>query len=460
MTEIVFDSNLIKRYDVPCPRYTSYPTAVQFSKDYTAAHYIENAIQSNQSQKPLSLYFHIPFCDTLCYYCACNKIATKNRAKATEYLDYLYQEIKQQSQYFDPSRKVNQLHWGGGTPTFISMDEMSELMDVTRTFFNLQDDDKGEYALEIDPRRITPDTITHLRGLGFNRASLGIQDFDPIVQKAVNRVQPETQSLEIAESIRENRFKSLSVDLIYGLPFQTLSSFMKTIDKILRLNPDRISIFNFAYLPDRFSPQKRINLVDLPSPETKLEIFKQCIKELCGAGYVYIGMDHFAKAHDELTLAQKAGTLYRNFQGYSTHAECDLIGMGVSSIGLIGDHYAQNTVSLEDYYQAIQNNQLSIVKGIKIDRDDIIRKKIIMELICHFVLSFEKIESLYDIDFMKYFSRELKTMELLSQDGLLQVDKAGITVSAKGRLLIRNICAVFDRYYNPTQPKAPHSKAI
>ncbi|MGD8483688.1 MAG: oxygen-independent coproporphyrinogen III oxidase, partial [Thioalkalispiraceae bacterium] len=324
MSSIVFNPELIRKYDKSGPRYTSYPTAVQFSESFTADDYRSQIAKSNETTSPLSLYFHIPFCDTVCFYCGCSKVATKDRSKAQPYLDHVYKEMAMQSSLFDNSRQVEQLHWGGGTPTFISQDQMQQLMERTRQYFNLLDDDSGEYSIEIDPREANTETISLLRSIGFNRMSLGVQDFNPEVQKAVNRIQSEAQTREVIEAARDCGFHSVSLDLIYGLPHQSVGSFDETLDKILELSPDRLSVFNYAHLPEMFKPQRRINVEDLPVADEKLAILQHCIEKLTAAGYEYIGMDHFAKPDDELAIAQRNKTLYRNFQGYSTHADCDL----------------------------------------------------------------------------------------------------------------------------------------
>ncbi len=460
MAKIDFDLDLIKRYDRAGPRYTSYPTAVQFTEAYTEDDYRRHAALSNQSGKALSLYFHLPFCDTICYYCACNKVITKDRTKADPYLNALHKEIEMQAKLFDNSRKVNQLHWGGGTPTFISHEQMEQLMNVTRRHFNLHDDDSGEYSIEIDPREVTRDSIALLRKIGFNRMSLGVQDFNPIVQKAVNRIQSEDQTLTALNAAREEGFKSISVDLIYGLPFQSEDSFSHTLDKIIDISPDRVSVFNYAHLPERFKPQRRINEVDLPAPSVKLDILKTSIEKLTDAGYVYIGMDHFAKPDDELAIAQQQGLLYRNFQGYATHADCDLIGLGITSIGTVGRSFAQNVKELEEYYQRIDAGQLAIFRGVEFDDDDIIRRNAIMQLICHFRLNIADFEAKNKIVFSDYFANEIKQLETMQQDELLSINSKDIVVSDKGRLLIRNICMVFDRYLKQPQDKERYSKAI
>jgi len=460
MAKVEFDKELIKRYDKAGPRYTSYPTAVQFSEDYTPELYKQFAEKSNQSKRPLSLYFHIPFCDTVCFYCGCNKVVTKDRSKASPYLQRVHKEIEMQAALFENSRMVDQLHWGGGTPTFISHDEMRALMDQTRKYFRLHEDDSGEYSIEIDPREVSRDSIKLLRELGFNRMSLGVQDFNPEVQQAVNRIQTKEQTLTALSSAREHDFQSISIDLIYGLPKQSVSSFDGTLDELLSIDPDRISVFNYAHLPERFKPQRRINPEDIPAPEVKLEIFKHCMDKLTDAGYVYIGMDHFAKPDDELAVAQKNGKLYRNFQGYATHADCDLIGIGVTSIGTIANSFAQNHRDMDSYYASIDNNQLAVFRGVEIDQDDLIRREVIMQLICHFYLEFAKIEAKFDINFNDYFSDELKRYEVMVADGLIDLDSSSIKVNPRGQLLIRNICMIFDRYIKPDQQTSNFSKLI
>ncbi|NCC30189.1 MAG: oxygen-independent coproporphyrinogen III oxidase, partial [Gammaproteobacteria bacterium] len=361
---ISFDLDLIRRYDQSGPRYTSYPTAVEFDESFDAAAYRAACARSNHSGRPLSLYFHIPFCDTVCFYCACNKIATKDRSLAPPYLERVYKELALQSELFDRSRVVEQLHWGGGTPTFLSHAQMTELMDTTRRYFNLAGDDVGEYSIEIDPREADAAGIALLRRLGFNRMSLGVQDFDPRVQQAVNRIQTEAETMAVLEAARAEGFRSISIDLIYGLPFQTPESFARTLERIIAVDPERLSVFNYAHLPERFKPQRRINEADLPAPEAKLDILQSTIERLTRAGYVYIGMDHFARPDDELARAQQAGTLYRNFQGYSTHADCDLIGIGVTSIGKIDNTYGQNRRGLEEYYADLDAGRLPVFRGI------------------------------------------------------------------------------------------------
>lgn len=443
---LVFDLELIKRYDKSGPRYTSYPTAVQFHEGFGEAEYRRIAQGTNASGRPLSLYFHIPFCDTVCFYCGCNKVATKDRGLAQPYLDRVYREMALQAELFDTTRKVDQLHWGGGTPTFISHEQMTGLMAQTRKYFTLHDDDTGEYSIEIDPREVSAETVALLRRLGFNRMSLGVQDFEPQVQKAVNRIQSETVTMAALEAARREGFKSISLDLIYGLPHQSVASFARTLDRVLAVDPDRLSIFNYAHLPEMFKPQRRINEADLPSPTEKLDILQMTAERLQAAGYVYIGMDHFAKPDDELAVAQREGKLYRNFQGYSTHAGCDLIGLGVTSIGMVGDSYSQNRRTLEEYYTSLDGGRLPIFRGIELDADDKLRRAVITRLICNFELDKARIEQDYNIHFDDYFKVEVCELQAMEADGLLSLDGGGIHVAPKGRLLIRNICMVFDKY--------------
>ncbi len=458
MPALDFDAALIERYDRSGPRYTSYPTAAQFRPDFGEAQYREFAARSNDSARPLSLYFHLPFCARLCFYCGCNKIVTKNRARAAPYLERLHREIALQGALFDRARRVEQLHWGGGTPTFISHHEMRELMRVTRAHFNLRDDDRGEYGIELDPREISPGTLALLRELGFNRASLGVQDLDPDVQRAVNRIQSEEQTVAVVEEARALGFRSISLDLIYGLPRQSLASFDRTLERVLALRPDRLSVYNYAHLPQRFKPQRRIDAAELPAPRAKLAILGHTIQRLTAAGYVYIGMDHFALPTDELATAQRDGGLHRNFQGYSTHADCDLVSMGVSAIGALGPSYSQNHHDLVAYNAALDAGRLPIARGLALDVDDQLRRAVIVQLICHFRLDFAAFEKIHSLDLRRYFAREFLALAPLQQDGLLRVGEDGIRELPKGRLLIRNICMVWDRYLPRTE--AIYSRSI
>lgn len=453
------DAALLRRYDTVGPRYTSYPTAVQFHDGFTEADYRCEAVASDATRQPLSLYLHLPFCARVCYYCACNKIITANRARARPYLERLHREIALQAALFDTDRPIAQLHWGGGTPTFISHEQMGELMRVTGEHFTLLDDDSGEYSIEIDPREAGPETIAVLRELGFNRLSLGVQDLDPAVQQAVNRIQPLELTEAAIRAARETGYRSISLDLIYGLPKQTVASFDRTLDAIIALGPDRLSVFNYAHLPQLFKVQRQIDAEELPSPATKLEILRHVIRRLTAAGYVYIGMDHFAKPGDELTRAQRAGTLQRNFQGYSTHAECDLIGLGLTAIGRVGDSYSQNHKTLDAYYGAIDAGRPALWRGVRLSHDDRLRRAVISRLICQFELNYAAIEDAFDIRFRDYFAPELRRLEAMVLDGLLDLHVDRIEVRPAGRLLIRNICMVFDRYLEQAREQR-YSRAI
>jgi oxygen-independent coproporphyrinogen-3 oxidase len=450
----VFDQALINRYDRAGPRYTSYPTAVEFHNDFT----MRDLLKAEGHSKALSLYFHIPFCDTVCFYCACNKIATKDRSKTEPYLKALEQEMLMQANLLDWQRPVEQLHWGGGTPTFLSDEQMVWLMSRTKSLFNVLDNDEGQYSIEIDPREVSSTTLRTLREIGFNRLSLGLQDLDERVQIAVNRVQSAELTFGVMQQARELGFKSVSLDLIYGLPYQSWTSFEKTLGKVIEARPDRLSVFNYAHMPTRFKPQRRINEADLPSSAEKLEIMHKAGEKLQAAGYVYIGMDHFALPDDELALAQKEGHLHRNFQGYTTHAHCDLLAFGVSSIGNVGNTFSQNVKTLDEYYAAIEKNALPIERGLVLNRDDLIRQDVITQLICQFALNFNQIDQEWGILSTDYFADELIALEQMQNDGLLELSEDALRVTQPGRLLIRNICMVFDRYL----PKAQHrfSRAI
>jgi oxygen-independent coproporphyrinogen-3 oxidase len=443
--DLAFDAQLIRRYDRAGPRYTSYPTALQFHTGFDE-HAYRAAVARTDRARPLSLYFHLPFCATVCYYCACNKIVTKNRARAAPYLASLKREIELQAALFGRERIVDQLHWGGGTPTFIGPAEMGELMQATRRHFHLRDDDRGEYSIEIDPRELQPGTLGLLRELGFNRLSLGVQDFDPAVQRAVNRIQSPALTLAVLDSARELGFRSINLDLIYGLPRQTVESFARTLDQVIAANPDRLSVFNYAHLPEQFKTQRQIDAAQLPSPAMKLDILQHTIERLTRAGYVYIGMDHFAKPDDELAVAQRHRTLHRNFQGYSTRADCDLIGLGITSIGNVGDSYSQNERALEAYTAALAAGRLPVMRGITLDADDRLRRAAIAALICHWRVDIAGIERRLGICFGDYFAPELAALEPMQRDGLVHVDAGGIAVQPAGKLLIRSICMVFDKY--------------
>ena len=446
MTNKIFNEALIAKYDKAGPRYTSYPTAVQFTEEFGNKEYIEAAEASNARKNPLSLYFHVPFCATICFYCGCNKIITNNRKRSQPYLDRLYQEIKMQGALFNNKAPVKQLHWGGGTPTFLSHDEMRTLMDKTREEFNLLPDEEAEISIEVDPREANADTVRFLRSIGFNRLSMGVQDFDDKVQVAVNRIQPKEITIETLTAARESGFNSISLDLIYGLPFQTVDSFSQTLEDVIELSPDRLSVFNYAHMPHLFKTQKQMNPEDMPSPQEKLLILKQVIERLTDAGYVYIGMDHFAKPTDQLAIAQKEGLLYRNFQGYSTHSDCDLIGMGISSISQIGDIYAQNAKVMPQYESMIDAGNLPIMRGVKLSQDDLIRRHVITEIMCNLKLDLDKVSEDLGIDAREYFKADLPELNAMQDDGLIIIENDKYYVQDSGRLLIRNIGMVFDAY--------------
>jgi len=454
------DLDLIRRMDRSGPRYTSYPTADRFMEAFGPDTYRSWAARRNIGavRRALSIYVHLPFCSTICFYCACNKIVTRNRGKGERYLDYLFREIDMQGELFRDDPVVEQMHWGGGTPTFYSLDQLSALCDRLKKNFRMSDN--GEYSIEIDPRSVSPQTMQGLRQIGFNRVSLGVQDFDPAVQKAINRIQSEAKTLEIMDASREAGFTSINVDLIYGLPEQTLISLNRTLARVVAASPDRVALYNYAHLPSRFKPQRRIDEQRLPSPEAKLKMLGLAARVFAEAGYVYIGMDHFAKPDDPLAVAQRNGRLHRNFQGYSTHAECDLIGLGVSSIGAIGPTFSQNHRDLDAYYDSLDRGDLPVVRGMELSQDDLARRAVIQALSCNFRLSKQSIEVAYLLDFDRYFSSEMAELRQLALDGLVETDSDWITVTPRGRMLIRNVCMVFDRYLRREQETRRYSRVI
>jgi oxygen-independent coproporphyrinogen-3 oxidase len=458
--EVCFDQELIRRYDGRGPRYTSYPTALQFEETFTPDDYRRYARASNGSARPLSLYVHIPFCKTLCYYCACNKIVTRNAERVAKYMGHLGQEIDMQAELFDSSREVQQLHFGGGTPTYLGESELRALMAHLRDAFTFDESDSREFSIEVDPRTVDSNMMGVLAELGFNRLSLGVQDFDARVQTAINRVQSADEVDGLAWDARENNFKSISFDLIYGLPHQTVETFDRTLDMVLEMRPDRLAIYNYAHLPARFKGQRMINDADIPSSETKLEILHHTIDKLGASEYVYIGMDHFALPDDDLVKAQQNGTLQRNFQGYSTHGGCDLIGLGVSSIGHIGNVFAQNTPSTIEYETLLHEGEMPIRRGIAVDDDDLIRADVIKQLMCYDQLDFSAFNSAHRIDFSTYFEDELERLEPLALDDLIDLTPERIEVTPKGKLLLRSISMVFDRHLSHERNDGRFSKAI
>lgn len=455
MSEIIWDLALIQKYNQSGPRYTSYPTALEFSEAYSNDDFKQAAVR--YPERPLSLYVHIPFCHKLCYFCACNKIITRHQHKVDIYLDYLEKEIATRSPLFK-DRLVTQIHWGGGTPTYLDEHQSERLMNLLKKHFNVSK--KAEISIEMDPREIELEMLDHLREIGFNRISMGIQDFNKEVQKLVNREQDEDFIFALMKRAKELGFTSTNIDLIYGLPKQNVDSFMYTLSRVLELNPDRMSVFNYAHLPSRFAAQIKIKDEMLPAPETKLDILQKTIAFLGENGYQFIGMDHFAKPDDELAIAQKQGILHRNFQGYTTQEECDLLGLGVSAISLLGDTYAQNYKELKQYYQAVEERGIALHKGLALTKDDCIRRDVIKALICNFKLKFDRLQQLYEIDFKDYFAEDLSLLEPLVADKLLEIDELGIRVLPRGRLLIRNICLCFDIYSRQLAKRQQFSRII
>ncbi len=440
--DVIFDEALIAKYNRQGPRYTSYPTALEFEPIADGA---EQAIlQQRDSRVGLSLYFHIPFCRHLCYYCACNKIITKKNSDSGDYLDYLFKEIDAKCALLQGELSVEQVHFGGGTPTFLSDDELVQLWQYLNQKFHLKE--HGDYSIEIDPRELRPNTLKILRELGFNRLSFGVQDLDETVQIAVNRVQPLALIETVMNDTRKLGFNSINIDLIYGLPKQSIDSLQKTVATIINIAPDRLSVFNYAHLPERFAPQKRISETDLPSSHDKLIMLKNTINQLIGAGYDYIGIDHFARPDDTLAIAKHQGKLHRNFQGYTTHGHLDLLSFGVSSISQIGTHILQNDSELSAYQDKITHHQLPAVRHIQSSLTDELRKFVIMNLLCHDYMDFKDINYRFGIDPMTYFADELKQLNDMAKDKLVEIDAKGVRILPKGRLLGRNVAMVFDEY--------------
>lgn len=446
---VSFDDTLINKYNHQAPRYTSYPTALEFIPIADNAE--EQILKNRNPDTPLSLYVHIPFCRHLCYYCGCNKIITKKNADAGDYLNYLFAEILHKKSLLSGTPIVKQIHLGGGTPTFLSDDELIKLWQFLQTHFTL--DPNGDYSVEIDPRELRQNTLSILKSLGVNRLSFGVQDLDETVQIAVNRVQPVALIDAVMADAKALGFGSVNVDLIYGLPHQTPKSFAQTLDAIIALSPERLSVFNYAHLPERFAPQKRISNDDLPSPNDKLAMFKNAILSLTSAGYQYVGIDHFAKPNDELAIAQRAGKLHRNFQGYTILGECDLLGFGVSSISQIGQHITQNPTILADYQAKINAHALPAVKHIQSNDKDTVRKDVIMSLLCHDRLVFDDLDARFGIDSRQHFAKELTQLQHMADDGLLSISDWGVQILPKGRILARHVAAVFDEYLTQKSPQ-------
>lgn len=460
ISPVEFDAELIARHDGSGPRYTSYPTADRFTQGHAVPNYL-NALHSRQAQRPgaaLSLYVHLPFCDTVCYYCACNKIATKDRGRADVYLDYLEREIALVRAEFNQQPEVSQLHFGGGTPTFLTNAQFERLMAILKKGFTFKPD--AELSIEVDPRRLHDGILALLARHGFNRMSLGVQDLDPVVQKAVNRIQPPELTQSVLEQGRALGYKSINLDLIYGLPHQSVKTMEATLVTVLGWRPDRIALYSYAHLPERFMPQRRIEVAMLPAPSEKLAMLKLAVTTLLDAGYVYIGMDHFALPGDELAVALDEGTLQRNFQGYSTQADCDLIALGVSAISRIGDVYAQNHRVLEDYYEALDQRMLPLAKSLVMTRDDQVRKAAIHDLLCQSVILIPDFEQQWGLSFADYFAADLAALRELEQDGLVTISDQEIRITPRGRFLARIVAMRFDRYLREATTTAKYSRVI
>ena len=448
-----FDADLLRRYDRPGPRYTSYPTAPQFHAGFGEEQLRAAAAASNGDPIPrrLSLYVHVPFCMSPCFYCGCNRIITRDLARGETYLVRLYREIALAAELFDRDREVIQLHLGGGTPNFLSPPQLRELVDTLRSHFRFSDSPTRDLSIELDPRFTNPADIAELAKIGFNRASFGVQDFDPEVQKAVNRIQSVEETRAVVDACRASGFRSVNIDLIYGLPKQTPEGFGKTLDTVLEMRPDRLAVYSYAHLPNLFKPQKQINAEDLPDPATKLSLLQLAIEKLTAAGYVFIGMDHFALPDDDLAQAQERGSLHRNFMGYTTHADSDLLGLGVSAISHIGDSFSQNPRDLPSWQIALDEGRLPVFRGMRLEEDDVLRAELIQSLMCQGVIPMAALERRYGIDFAAYFADALDQLQPLVADGLVRIEPDRIASTTQGRLLLRNIAMCFDRYLTPPQ---------
>jgi oxygen-independent coproporphyrinogen III oxidase len=455
------DEALIRRFDMPGPRYTSYPTADRFHEGFdakTQAKWLDHRDRIERD-KPLSLYVHLPFCASICYYCACNKVITKDHSKSAKYLDYLEKEIRLATSYLPNSRNVTQMHFGGGTPTFLNAGELSRLMRMLRDHFEFAPD--GEYAIEIDPRSADTKMIHLLADLGFNRMSIGVQDFNEDVQKAVHRIQPEEMTMATLETARECGFQSINMDLIYGLPRQTPETFGRTLERVLRASPDRVALYSYAHLPARFKPQRRIDPADMPSAQTKLDIMLSAINMMLDAGYQFVGMDHFARADDELAVAQRNGSLHRNFQGYTTQADCDLLALGVSSISKIGASFGQNMKTLDEYYEALDRGVLPITRGFELSSDDLVRRDVIMDLMCQGDVNMRQISDTHGVVFQEYFAPEIAQLrQQFEPEEMVEVSEDRILITPKGRFFLRGIAMVFDHYFQSQVNPGRFSKLI
>ena len=459
---LVISPELLRRYDVSGPRYTSYPTADRFVEAFGESDYVQALEQRRagvaSKAYPLSLYVHIPFCESLCYYCACNKIITKHHERGEEYLRYLSREVELNIAHLGVGQTVSQVHLGGGSPTFLSDDELRALMAMLRRNFVFAPG--GEYSIEVDPRTVTQARLATLAELGFNRLSFGVQDFEPAVQKAVHRIQPAEQVFDLVGASRDLGFESVNVDLIYGLPMQTPETFERTLAQVVKLNPDRIALYAYAHLPERFKPQRRIHAQDLPPAASKLAMLSSAMRILMEAGYVYVGMDHFALPNDALAIAKRQGRLHRNFQGYNTQPDCDLVALGVSAIGRVGATFNQNVKTLDEYYDLLNQGRLPVARGLALSRDDLVRRTVIMALMCQGSVLFESVEVSHLIQFKTYFANELDTLAKMQEQGLLVLDDAGIHVTELGWFFVRGVAMVFDKYLQADRNRERFSKII
>lgn len=450
----------LKKYDVSGPRYTSYPTADRFVEAFTQDAYMlaleqRRAIAATQ---PLSIYVHIPFCESLCFFCACNKIVTKHHERSAEYLRYLNREIDLHIEHLGAGQTISQLHLGGGSPTFFSDEELAELMSMLKRSFVFAPG--GEYSIEVDPRTVNEQRLKHLADLGFNRLSFGVQDFDPEVQKAVHRIQPAEQVFALVEAARRYQFESVNVDLIYGLPMQTPESFKRTLAQVVELRPNRIALYGYAHLPERFKPQRRISEYELPAAADKITMLGSALKAFIDAGYVYVGMDHFALPDDDLAIAKRQGRLHRNFQGYSTQPDCDLISLGVSAIGRVGATYSQNAKTIEEYYDHLNHGRFPVVRGLALSRDDIVRRAVIMAIMCQGALEYEAIELAYMLDFKSYFANEMEALKALEKTDMLVLEEDGLQVTDTGWFFVRAVAMVFDKHLQTDRNRARFSKIL
>jgi len=461
-SNITFDAELLRRYDQPGPRYTSYPTAPAFAAEFGAAQLREHARRTNQEliPRPLSIYVHVPFCFSPCFYCGCNRIITRDTSRSAPYLSRLAREIELIAPWFDRDREVVQVHLGGGTPNFLRPEQIFDLMESLRANFHLTASAKRDFSIELDPRFLREGDIASYAALGFSRASLGVQDFDPVVQRAVNREQSVEQTLAAISACRDSGFRSVNVDLIYGLPKQTLEGFGRTLGTVTQARPDRIAIYGYAHMPQIFKAQTQIDEADLPDPAGKLALLQLAIDRLTTAGYRHIGMDHFALADDDLSLAQDAGTLHRNFMGYTTHADCDLIGLGVSAISHIGDSFSQNPRELPAWEMAVDRGQPPVWRGLALSFDDSVRADVIQQLMCNAAVDVAAIENRYDIDFWDYFAAGLARLEQLADDGLVELGQQRVAATSRGRLLLRIIAMCFDNYLNAAVSRPRYSRVI